>query len=168
MGWQRRSSGNNYVSLSGHGFLIGAHTRRVIAYVIFSKKCSICESRRKEVQGVGITAAAPNVGVTAIPTPNTPNRTLGAGITAAAPDNIATPETTVTLPNQTNTGTAITPHPPTFTLEDIRTNQISENETPLDIPNGVIDTEVTDHFCTRNYDGSSGAMESDGLLLLIK
>ena len=64
-----------------------------------TQDASTCESRRKAVQGVGITSAAPNVGVTAIPTPNTPNRTLGAGITAAAPDNIATPETTVTTPN---------------------------------------------------------------------
>ena len=38
MGWQRRTSGNTYASLSGHGYLIGAHTRRVIACEVFSKK----------------------------------------------------------------------------------------------------------------------------------
>ena len=32
----------------------------------------------------------------------------------------------------------------------------------------VIDPTLMDHLCTRNYDGSSGAMESDGLLLLMK
>ena len=33
--------------------------------------------------------------------------------------------------------------------------------------NGIIDTSLADHPCTINYDGSSGGMESDGLLLLI-
>lgn len=31
----------------------------------------------------------------------------------------------------------------------------------------VIDTELMDHECTRNYDGRSDAMESDGLIHLI-
>ena len=34
--------------------------------------------------------------------------------------------------------------------------------------NCVIDITLMDHLCTRNYDGSSGAMESDELLLLMK
>ena len=34
--------------------------------------------------------------------------------------------------------------------------------------NCVIDTTLMDHLCTQNYDGSSGAMESDGILLLMK
>ena len=34
---------------------------------------------------------------------------------------------------------------------------------------GIIENElIDDHDCVRNYDGSSGAMESDGLLLLLK
>ena len=36
------------------------------------------------------------------------------------------------------------------------------------ITTNVIDTELQDHPCVQNYDGSSGGMESDGLLLLIK
>ena len=58
MGWQQRSSGNNYASLSGRGFLIDAHTRRIIACVVFSKKCSICEARKRK-PGVAITSTAP-------------------------------------------------------------------------------------------------------------
>ena len=35
------------------------------------------------------------------------------------------------------------------------------------IKTGVIDIDLEcDHECVKNYDGSSGAMESDGLLLL--
>jgi len=45
MGWQHRSSGNKYASLSGHIFLIGIHTCRVVACIVFSKKCSICEKK---------------------------------------------------------------------------------------------------------------------------
>ena len=36
------------------------------------------------------------------------------------------------------------------------------------ITTNVIDVSVQDHYCTRNYDGSSGGMESEGLLLLMK
>ena len=31
----------------------------------------------------------------------------------------------------------------------------------------VDNSKIIDHFCVRNYDGSSGAMESDGLLLIL-
>ena len=39
---------------------------------------------------------------------------------------------------------------------------------PVDPIDGVIDTDEVDHPCTQNYDGSSGAMESNGILLLMK
>ena len=147
MGWQRRSSGNNYSSLSGHGFLIGAHTRRVIACVVFSKKCAVCESRKRKGLGAGMTAAAPaqpGAGITAA-APAQP----GAGITAAAPADMDA-ETTV--------------------LEDITMGTLDSAGITATEPinTGVISTDGLDHVCTRNYDGSSGAMESDGLLLLMK
>ena len=46
MGWNKRSSGHRYDSLSGHAFAIGAYTRRIIDYIMFSKRCSICSSRK--------------------------------------------------------------------------------------------------------------------------
>ena len=49
MGWQRRSSGNNYASLSGHGFLVGAHTRRVIACVVFFKEMFYLLTTQKKI-----------------------------------------------------------------------------------------------------------------------
>ena len=35
------------------------------------------------------------------------------------------------------------------------------------IQSNVIDVSVMDHYCMHNYDGSSGGMESEGLLLLM-
>ena len=42
MGWNKRSSGHRYDSLSGHAFAIGEYTRRIIDCVVFSKKCNVC------------------------------------------------------------------------------------------------------------------------------
>ena len=42
MGWNKRSSGHRYDSLSGHAFLISYHCRQVIATKVTSKKCNTC------------------------------------------------------------------------------------------------------------------------------
>ena len=42
MGWQKRSSGKTYDSLSGHAFMIGQATKKVIVQVVYSKACAIC------------------------------------------------------------------------------------------------------------------------------
>ena len=39
MGWQKRSSGNCYDSLSGHVFMIGAESCEIIHCVVTSKMC---------------------------------------------------------------------------------------------------------------------------------
>ena len=44
MGWQKHSSGNKYDSLSGHAFMIGAESRKVIHCVVTSKMCATCQS----------------------------------------------------------------------------------------------------------------------------
>ena len=49
MGWNKRSSGHIYNSLSGHAFIIGAHTRRIIDCVVFSKKCDIYSKRMNKL-----------------------------------------------------------------------------------------------------------------------
>ena len=46
MGWQKRSSGNTYNSNSGHAFMIGAKTRKVIGMTLKSKICSVCNAFR--------------------------------------------------------------------------------------------------------------------------
>ena len=42
MGWNKRSSGNRFDSLSGFAFLIGCKSKKIIAAQISSKKCNIC------------------------------------------------------------------------------------------------------------------------------
>ena len=48
MGWNKRSSGNRYDSLTGHAFLIGCLCKKIIAARIASKKCSTCAIKREE------------------------------------------------------------------------------------------------------------------------
>jgi hypothetical protein len=50
MGWQKRSSGHRYDSLSGHAFLVGAYTKKVIACTVFSKVCSKCARAKKDMK----------------------------------------------------------------------------------------------------------------------
>ena len=42
MGWSKRSTGKVYDSLSGHGYLVGARTGKVVRMGVLCKKCSIC------------------------------------------------------------------------------------------------------------------------------
>ena len=44
MGWSKRSSGSTYDSLSGHTFLIGAHSKKIVSTQVTSKVCSTCSA----------------------------------------------------------------------------------------------------------------------------
>ena len=44
MGWQKRSSGRTYNSISGHGMMIGCQSNKIIDAIILSKKCNICST----------------------------------------------------------------------------------------------------------------------------
>ena len=44
MGWNKRSTGKVYDSLSGHGFIIESLTKKVIGFGVRKKKCSICQN----------------------------------------------------------------------------------------------------------------------------
>ena len=48
MGWQKRSSGKRYDSKSGHAFLIGLKTQKIVGVVLFCKECQICTEARKK------------------------------------------------------------------------------------------------------------------------
>ena len=51
MGWNKRSSGNRYDSISGHYFFIGYLSKKIVATIVSSKiwtKCSITESNGDE------------------------------------------------------------------------------------------------------------------------
>ena len=41
MGWQQRSSGNKYNSVSAHAFCIGGYTRKILDYRVKSKVCNV-------------------------------------------------------------------------------------------------------------------------------
>ena len=47
MGWNKRSTGRVYDSLSGHGFIIGCMTGKVIGFGVSKKKCSVCRHVNK-------------------------------------------------------------------------------------------------------------------------
>ena len=42
MGWNKRSSGHKYDSISGHGFVMGGLTKKIMNHRCLSKCCSIC------------------------------------------------------------------------------------------------------------------------------
>ena len=42
MGWNKRSSGKTFDSLSGHAFFVGCHSRKIVLAKITSKQCSVC------------------------------------------------------------------------------------------------------------------------------
>lgn len=46
MGWQKKSSGNRYDSLSGHCFLFGLDNKKIIGMKVYSKVCSVCDSKK--------------------------------------------------------------------------------------------------------------------------
>jgi hypothetical protein len=48
--WQKRSSGNNYNSRTGHNFAVGGFSGLIIALVVFSKHCRMCEVAKKKEQ----------------------------------------------------------------------------------------------------------------------
>jgi len=48
MGWQKRASGVQYNSSSGHGFLVGAHSNRILGHVCYSKNCAKCSREWKK------------------------------------------------------------------------------------------------------------------------
>lgn len=52
--------------------------------------------------------------------------------------------------------------------DDDGTEDMDENIDEDKGETGVLNVRSLDHVCTRNYDGNSGAMEYDGLLLLMK
>ena len=44
MGWNKRSTGTRYDSISGHGVAIGQLTKKLIGLIMYSKQCSICDA----------------------------------------------------------------------------------------------------------------------------
>ncbi|XP_045207235.2 uncharacterized protein LOC123559453 [Mercenaria mercenaria] len=47
-GWQKRGSGQNYNSLSGHVTIIGSETKKCVGFGVAKKSCRICKSSEKK------------------------------------------------------------------------------------------------------------------------
>jgi hypothetical protein len=165
MGWNKRSSGHRYDSLSGHAFAIGAYTRRIIDFVVFSKRCSICSSRNKlkdssnsnnETNEATLANSPPTADPSAATGPN------GSGIsgvpTVVNGRNVSNRAATVVNGSSINDSSAtVVSGSGKEALGIDRGNEL-----------GVIDVSDADHDCVLNYLGSSGGMESDGLMMLFK
>ena len=50
MGWNKRSSGNRYDSVLGHGVVIGVRSKKVLCFKPKSKDCLFCKSWKKKVR----------------------------------------------------------------------------------------------------------------------
>ena len=48
-GWNERSSGNRYDSLSGHAFMCGCRSNMIVSTIITTKECRLCSYY--EIQG---------------------------------------------------------------------------------------------------------------------
>ncbi len=48
MAWQKRASGKQYNSSSGHGLLVALHTNKVIARIVYSRNCVACKNEWKK------------------------------------------------------------------------------------------------------------------------
>ena len=237
MGWNKRSSGHKYDSISGHAFIIGVYTRRIIDYVVFSKSCSICNARNKKNKHAdkhGCTVVSNTIIAQEIESEETNDDDLPASGTSSSPNadaarllsicrplhatgtlgsasasgsspsspsadaarlfSICRPlHATGTLGSASASGTSssspnadaarlpsiCSPLHATGTLGSASANIITPP--PLDaaaflkgnrrqrepITTNVIDVSLQDQFFTNNYDGSSGGMASDRLLLIM-
>ena len=47
MGWNKRSTGRVYDSLSGHAFMIGCRSGKVISFGVRAKKCAKCSTAKR-------------------------------------------------------------------------------------------------------------------------
>ena len=69
MGWNKRSTGTRYDSISGQGVMVGALSRKVVGFTTKSKTCRECKRLEKRLQmfqfhimkiAFAITMGAPN------------------------------------------------------------------------------------------------------------
>ncbi len=73
MGWQKRASGKQYNSSSGHGLLVALHTNKVISRIVYSRNCVACKKEWKK-KGITIQEATKDEPVGEIKTKITSHR----------------------------------------------------------------------------------------------
>jgi len=55
MGWQKRAAGKQYNNPSGHAFMVGGYTNKILCHICYAKGCATCHKRWKK--GVSINDA---------------------------------------------------------------------------------------------------------------
>lgn len=150
--WQKKSSGRKYDSRSGHAFLGGSMTRKIVGCVVFSKNCKQCE--------INIAKRFPNTSIInfeekeqvfiAKYLKNIDNKWK------ATQENVPFVDTLPSNPNNA------------FGVPYIHPLDVCQIIEPSQITGQVLDVTTKDHKCVRNFSGSSGSMESNGLLYLSK
>ena len=180
MNWNKRSSSHRYDSLSSHAFAIGVYTRRIIDCVVFSKCCSFCSARNKDIEIIN-SNHNPNKNLTNNST-STAYSSDATGLNRSGGVNIV--PTVVNGRNDTSKSTTVV-------------NAISEDLTPVAIvvngssnimpsttvvdgsgkvalginrgvEEGFLDVQGADYDCVFDYLESSGGMEFDRLSMLFK
>ena len=162
-GWQRAASRRLYNSKSGHGFVVGQYTGKIIACVVYSKNCKQCEVNCKKT------------GETISIEKNEKQTQNNDTAFKKELDDMWT-----TLPKDDNGDTfddkyiaeleakirSINRHGSSLYLHTLDMMQTVEPSQLLTKMKDV--TLVQDHICVDDFSGSSCSMESTGLLYLIK
>ena len=138
MGWQKRGTGRMYNSNSGHAFMIGAKTKKIIGIAVMSKICAGCKKAgRKLAKGIITQQEEAKEIIT--------QQEEGAdGVLLCNLDSIHAVSQSVD--------------------ED---NDDEEEEDLDDLCHPCQPSVQDDHICTANYFGSSKGMESIGFLRLV-
>ena len=52
IGWQKRAGGTIYDFISGHGYMIGCKTGKIVGWGVMKKKCKTCEVMKRKYDDV--------------------------------------------------------------------------------------------------------------------
>ena len=180
MGWNKRSSGHRYDSLSGHAFAIGAYSRRIIDFVVFSKRCSICSSRNKlkdssnsnnETNEATLANSPPTADPSAAVGPNDSGFNNEVPTVVNGRNGTSNPNAFVNDSDEDFVRAATVVNGSSI-FGSSATVVRGSRKVALGVDRGAefgfLDVSGADHDCVLNYLGSSGGMESDGLLMLFK
>ena len=183
MGWQKRASGNAYSSKSGHAFVVGMQTRRIIDCVVFSTNCKRCECKPKR-KGEGDHSNI--AGMWMLSLSQQESSLADDGAVAETNTDLQIPAVTPNTDIAQDHERCLSPTPvarslnfcqPTRDTESIHQSTHRRAVHPLEqgqivspeqMSTNVLEPSTEHQNCPCNYDGSPGSMESNGMLWLMK
>ena len=150
-GWQKKSSGKKYDSKSGHGFVIGAYTRKIIDCILLAKSCYKCESEyKKSFSKKSVSQFYEEEEKFIKQYIDKLDNNWKESIENNVPFSIE--------------DTPIEYYSPPY-VHELDTQQVVS---PSEVMGKLIDNKRKNHICTHNYNGSSGGMEATGLLQIME